>query len=65
MLRCVGPSTDAVVAVATLAADGAVDPFDGWDFAGWVGYFVTLAGRRAIYCGRNGDSHTEWFPGAK
>jgi len=32
--------------------------------AGCVGYFVTLAGRRAIYYGRTGDSHTEWFPGA-
>ena len=30
--------------------------------AGCVGYFVTLAGRRAIYYGRCGDSHTEWFP---
>ncbi len=30
--------------------------------AGCVGYFVTLVGRRAIYYGRNGDSHTEWFP---
>ena len=32
--------------------------------AGCVGYFVTLAGRRAVYYGRTGDSHTEWFPGA-
>lgn len=32
--------------------------------AGCVGYFVTLAGRRAVYYGRNGDTHTEWFPGA-
>ncbi|MGO8798279.1 MAG: DUF1398 domain-containing protein [Roseiarcus sp.] len=33
--------------------------------AGCVGYFVTLVGRRAIYYGRNGDSHIEWFPGAR
>jgi uncharacterized protein YbcV (DUF1398 family) len=33
--------------------------------AGCVGYFVTLAGRRAVYYGRGGDSHTEWFPGAR
>jgi uncharacterized protein YbcV (DUF1398 family) len=33
--------------------------------AGCVGYFVTLAGHRAIYYGRTGDSHTEWFPGAR
>ncbi|MFZ5784108.1 MAG: DUF1398 domain-containing protein [Pseudomonadota bacterium] len=32
--------------------------------AGCVGYFVTLAGRRAIYYGRTGDSHVESFPGA-
>jgi uncharacterized protein YbcV (DUF1398 family) len=30
--------------------------------AGCVGYFVQITGRRAIYFGRNGDSHTEQFP---
>jgi uncharacterized protein YbcV (DUF1398 family) len=33
--------------------------------AGRVGYFVSLAGRRAVYYGRTGDEHVEWFPGAK
>lgn len=33
--------------------------------AGCVGYFVQIAGRRVIYFGRNGESHTEWFPGAQ
>jgi uncharacterized protein YbcV (DUF1398 family) len=33
--------------------------------AGCVGYFVTFAGRRAVYYGRNADTHTEWFPDAK
>ena len=33
--------------------------------AGCVDYDVFLAGRRAVYRGRLGDSHTEWFPGAK
>jgi uncharacterized protein YbcV (DUF1398 family) len=33
--------------------------------AGCVGYFVSLAGRRAVYYGRTGDGHVEWFPGAK
>ncbi len=33
--------------------------------AGCVGYFVSMAGKRAIYYGRTGDSHVEWFPGAK
>jgi uncharacterized protein YbcV (DUF1398 family) len=30
--------------------------------AGCVGYVVSLAGRRAIYYGRTGDEHVEWFP---
>jgi uncharacterized protein YbcV (DUF1398 family) len=30
--------------------------------AGCVGYFVLLTGRRAIYFGRRGESHTELFP---
>jgi uncharacterized protein YbcV (DUF1398 family) len=33
--------------------------------AGCVGYFVSLAGRRAVYYGRMADEHVEWFPGAK
>lgn len=32
--------------------------------AGCVGYFVQIAGRRAIYFGRNGESHVEHFPPA-
>jgi uncharacterized protein YbcV (DUF1398 family) len=30
--------------------------------AGCVGYFVQIAGRRAIYFGRRGESHVELFP---
>ena len=30
--------------------------------AGCVGYMVSLAGQRAVYYGRTGDSHVEWFP---
>jgi uncharacterized protein YbcV (DUF1398 family) len=33
--------------------------------AGCVGYFVQLSGKRVQYFGRNGEIHTEWFPGAK
>jgi uncharacterized protein YbcV (DUF1398 family) len=33
--------------------------------AGCVGYFVSLAGRRAVYYGRTGDERVEWFPDAK
>lgn len=32
--------------------------------AGCVGYFVQIAGRCAIYFGRNGESHVERFPSA-
>lgn len=33
--------------------------------AGCVGYHVSLAGRRAVYYGRCGESHVEPFPGAR
>jgi uncharacterized protein YbcV (DUF1398 family) len=33
--------------------------------AGCVGYHVSLVGQRAVYYGRTGDSHVEWFPGAR
>ena len=33
--------------------------------AGCVGYHVSIAGKRAVYYGRTGDSHIEWFPGAR
>jgi uncharacterized protein YbcV (DUF1398 family) len=32
--------------------------------AGCVGYFVQITGRRALYFGRNGESHVEHFPPA-
>lgn len=32
--------------------------------AGAQGYFAFLRGKRVTYCGRQGDEHTEWFPGA-
>jgi uncharacterized protein YbcV (DUF1398 family) len=32
--------------------------------AGCVGYFVYLAGKRAIYLGRTGEMHIEHFPPA-
>ena len=32
--------------------------------AGCVGYFVQITGQCVQYFGRNGDIHTEWFPGA-
>lgn len=33
--------------------------------AGVQGYMAFLRGKRVSYWGRGGDSHTEWFPGAK
>jgi uncharacterized protein YbcV (DUF1398 family) len=33
--------------------------------AGCVGYFVQISGKCVQYFGRNGEIHTEWFPGAK
>ena len=30
--------------------------------AGCIGYFVQIAGRRALYFGRNGETHVELFP---
>jgi Phage envelope protein len=32
--------------------------------AGVMGYFAFLRGKRVTYFGRQGDQHTEWFPGA-
>jgi uncharacterized protein YbcV (DUF1398 family) len=32
--------------------------------AGCVGYFVQVSGKCVQYFGRNGEIHTEWFPGA-
>jgi uncharacterized protein YbcV (DUF1398 family) len=31
--------------------------------AGVQGYFAFLRGKRVTYFGRQGDQHTEWFPG--
>jgi uncharacterized protein YbcV (DUF1398 family) len=33
--------------------------------AGVQGYTVYLRGKRVVYAGRQGDQHTEWFPGAR
>ncbi len=32
--------------------------------AGVQGYIAYLRGQRVTYFGRQGDQHTEWFPGA-
>lgn len=32
---------------------------------GTSSYSVYLRGRRAVYVGRTGDEHVEWFPGSK
>ena len=33
--------------------------------AGCVGYLVSIVGQRVVDYGRTGDTHVEWFPGAK
>lgn len=33
--------------------------------AGCVGYFVLITGEQVQYFGRRGETHTEWFPGAR
>lgn len=33
--------------------------------AGVQGYFAFLRGQRVTYLGRQGEQHTEWFPGAE
>ena len=33
--------------------------------AGVIGYWAFLTGKRVIYFGRKGESHVEYFPGAK
>jgi len=33
--------------------------------AGCAGYVVSLLGRRVLYYGRTGETHTEYFPGAQ
>jgi uncharacterized protein YbcV (DUF1398 family) len=33
--------------------------------AGCVGYFVQISGKCVQYFGRQGEVHTEWFPGVK
>lgn len=33
--------------------------------AGCIGYIVSIAGRRAVYFGRTGETYVEVFPGAK
>jgi uncharacterized protein YbcV (DUF1398 family) len=33
--------------------------------AGCAGYLVSLLGRRVVYFGRTGETHTEYFPGTR
>jgi uncharacterized protein YbcV (DUF1398 family) len=33
--------------------------------SGCVAYLVSLAGRRAVYYGRTGETHVEYFPGSR
>jgi uncharacterized protein YbcV (DUF1398 family) len=33
--------------------------------AGCAGYIVSISGRRAVYFGRTGETHVEYFPGSR
>lgn len=58
-------STDGVVAAIRSIQAGAIDYREFCRQiveAGCVAYFVSIAGRRAVYYGRSGDLHVEWFP---
>jgi uncharacterized protein YbcV (DUF1398 family) len=33
--------------------------------AGCAGYMVSFSGRRAVYFGRTGETHVEYFPGSR
>ena len=33
--------------------------------AGVIGYWAYLTGKKVVYFGRKGESHTEWFPGTQ
>ena len=33
--------------------------------AGCAGYLVSISGKRVLYWGRTGETHTEYFPGAQ
>ena len=33
--------------------------------AGCAGYVVSLLGKRVLYFGRSGETHTEYFPGTQ
>lgn len=60
-------STDGIVAAIRSIQAGAIDyrEFCGQIVeAGCVAYFVSITGRRAVYYGRSGDLHVEWFPSA-
>ncbi|HEX6958633.1 MAG TPA: DUF1398 domain-containing protein [Ferrovibrio sp.] len=58
-------SADSVVAALRAIQERQIDyvEFLGQIIAaGCVGYFVYIAGKRAIYLGRNGEFHVEHFP---
>lgn len=69
-LQSIAPELDRSALVAAIV-DSQQNAQEFVDFsrraveAGVAGYFAFLAGKRVTYFGRQGDQHTEWFPGAK
>lgn len=60
---------DALVAAIRGAQAGNIGGFPAFCAAavaaGVTDYTCYISGQRVVYCGQYGDSHTEWFPGAK
>ncbi len=57
-----GASVEAAVRQSQRNEHSYLDVIRKTTAAGCVGYFVQITGRRVIYFGRDGDSHTEHFP---
>lgn len=51
------------IALVQKAQIGYIEFMEQIAAAGVAHYWVYLSGRRAVYVGRLGDAHVEWFPG--
>lgn len=66
--KAVGFSAGSVEAAVRAVQDGSIKYREFCSriaAAGCIGYQVSIAGRRAVYYGRTGETHVEHFPGAK
>jgi uncharacterized protein YbcV (DUF1398 family) len=62
---------DAALSAAIREAQNLVPGYTYKDFcakakaAGCAGYMVLFSGKRAVYFGRTGETHVEYFPGSR